>query len=343
VDGSGRGRDADSWPSPWPSQQDATERYPAARPAPRAPASDDWGNARVPRGWDDTRAPGGWDDTRASDDWDDDGRRSSQARPSRRLWGMLPGGLGVCIVIGAAAIGALATVVVDSDPGLLLGVFLLSGTVLAVLGVQPKKIYLIIPAPALAYLFAAGLAGMIHDRAQDTSKTALLLNGTQWIASGFTVMIVATVIALVTTVVRWPRAGRRSGRPRGGSEYSRTGPGSQRSGQVAPRSGPGSQRSASVTQRTGTGPQQGGPGVTGNSGYSRTSSGSQRSGPGYPRAGEGSPQSGPGSSRSGLGSSRSTADEDAQWPPSGGRYRQDSWPPVRVSQDSWFRNRDSGY
>jgi hypothetical protein len=143
--------------------------------------------------------------------------------PRLRLLGGLPGSAGVCIVIGAAALGALVTGVAGKEPGLLLGVFLVTGTVAASLMVLPRAVYLIIPAPALAYVAAAVIAGLIHDRAADTSQTALALSATQWIASGFVAMTAATGAAIVIAVARWLLSrrrphGRRRERARAGSE-----------------------------------------------------------------------------------------------------------------------------
>jgi hypothetical protein len=111
-------------------------------------------------------------------------------------------------VIGSAAVGALITAVARSEPGGVLGVFVVAGTVTAALAVQPRAVYRIIPVPALSYLVAAALAGMIHDRANGTSGTAFAVGATQWIASGFLAMSAATVLAIVLTAARWRSSGR---------------------------------------------------------------------------------------------------------------------------------------
>ena len=74
---------------------------------------------------------------------------------------------------------------------------------------HPKAAYLIIPVPALAYLAAAILAGVIHDHAADTSHTALAISAAQWIASGFVAMSAATLLAIGVAVVRWAAQRRR--------------------------------------------------------------------------------------------------------------------------------------
>ena len=65
------------------------------------------------------------------------GRRNSQ-RPGRRArWGALQGGLGVCIIVASAAIGATATMVTRSVPGVPLGFFVVAGTIAAALASGP--------------------------------------------------------------------------------------------------------------------------------------------------------------------------------------------------------------
>ena len=111
----------------------------------------------------------------------------------------------MCIVIGFAALGALATAAAGSEPGFLLGAFVVVGTIVAGLAVTPRAVYLIIPAPALCYLVAAGMAGLIHDRAASSSNATLAISGAQWVASGFLAMCLATLVAVGLTVARWPR------------------------------------------------------------------------------------------------------------------------------------------
>ena len=120
-------------------------------------------------------------------------------------WGKLPGRFGVLVVIGSAAVGALVTAVTGSAPGIVLGACLVAGTVAGALAVRPRTGYLIIPVPAIAYLLAALIAGLIYNRSNDGSGTFLAVNGTQWIASGFIAMCLATGLAIVITALRWRR------------------------------------------------------------------------------------------------------------------------------------------
>jgi hypothetical protein len=128
-----------------------------------------------------------------------------------RLWGSRPGRLGVFLVIGCATLGTLVTVAARTEPGSVLGVLVVAGTAAAALAVRPRAVYVIIPVPALAYVVAASIAGLVHDRAGDTSLTGLAVHVAQWIASGFLAMSVATLLAIAATAMRWPRSGR--GRP----------------------------------------------------------------------------------------------------------------------------------
>jgi hypothetical protein len=137
-------------------------------------------------------------------------------------FGELPGGYGVAAVFGSAALGALLTIALQRDPGTLLGMFIVIGTVIAGLGVRARSVYLIIPVPVLAYSVTAVVAGMINDRAADTSHFADLVHLGSWIGNGFLTMSAATIIAIITTGVRM-FAEWRSGRLRPPGRPSRPG------------------------------------------------------------------------------------------------------------------------
>lgn len=135
--------------------------------------------------------------------------RPSPPGPRLRPWGTLPGRSGICIVIAGAALGAAVTVLAGSEPGVALGVFLVVATVAGAFAVQPRAAYRLIPAPALAYVAAAAVAGLIRDRATDTSLTGLAVSAARWIASGFVAMSITTILAIAITIARW-QWGRRS-------------------------------------------------------------------------------------------------------------------------------------
>ena len=144
------------------------------------------------------QGPGGPRDSR--------GRRNSPPPrgPRRtRRWGTLQGGLGVCVIVASAAVGAILTMLARSAPGFLLGLFVVVGTVAASLAVRPRAGRMIFPVPVLSYLVAALLSGIVFDRSADSSKTALAIGAAQWIADGFFAMALATVLAVVITATRW--------------------------------------------------------------------------------------------------------------------------------------------
>jgi hypothetical protein len=126
------------------------------------------------------------------------GSRGSRG-PGR--WVSLRGGLGVAIIAAAAMIGAIATVVTDKQPGTLLGAAVLAGTVIAALTIRPRAGRMIFPAPVLCYLIAALAAGVSYDHSVD--RAALAIDATQWIASGFFLMALATLLAIVIVTARW--------------------------------------------------------------------------------------------------------------------------------------------
>lgn len=119
-----------------------------------------------------------------------------------RGWGTLPARYGVLIVTVGAAVGALATIITASEPGLLLGVVLMVGALAGVLTVRPEAAYRLVPVPALAGFAAALLAGLAHDRAVDTSRTELALNAVGWMSGGFVAMAAATSLTIVVAAAR---------------------------------------------------------------------------------------------------------------------------------------------
>jgi hypothetical protein len=120
-----------------------------------------------------------------------------------RLGGSLSGGLGVAIVAASTALGASATMLMGKEPGSILGGFVIIGTIAAAVAVRPQAGRVILPVPALAYVVAAMVTGVIYDRSADVSKTALAINAAQWIADGFFAMALATILAVALVTGRW--------------------------------------------------------------------------------------------------------------------------------------------
>ena len=139
----------------------------------------------------------------------DHGRQPPAGRAPR--WGALPSRRGIVLVISGAAIGTVITVLAGGAPGFVLGFFLVIATLAASIAVEPRAIYRIIPAPALAYLAGAVSAGLIHDGAADASRTALAISAAQWAASGFVAMTIGTILVILIGAVRWLRLWHRHG------------------------------------------------------------------------------------------------------------------------------------
>jgi hypothetical protein len=105
-------------------------------------------------------------------------------------------------VVGAA-LGTIATMVTRSAPGLLLGMFVVAGTMAAALAVRPRAGRMILPVPVLAYVVGALVSGIVFNRSAGSSGTALAIGAAQWIANGFFAMVIATVLAVAITAARW--------------------------------------------------------------------------------------------------------------------------------------------
>ena len=105
------------------------------------------------------------------------------------------------MIVGSAVIGTIATIVTRAEPGSVLGLAVLAGTVAAALTVQPRTGRLIFPVPALSYLLAALASGVVYDRS--SNNTELAVGAAQWIANGFFVMVLSTLLAIALTTVRW--------------------------------------------------------------------------------------------------------------------------------------------
>jgi hypothetical protein len=117
-------------------------------------------------------------------------------------WGRYRAWAGVLMVLAAALLGVVFTVASHRDPGRILAIFVIAGTVAAGISVRARSAYVIIPAPALAYAAAAVTAGLIHDHTVDVSRSALTLGAAQWLASGFTAMMAATALAVIIAIAR---------------------------------------------------------------------------------------------------------------------------------------------
>jgi hypothetical protein len=106
-------------------------------------------------------------------------------------------------LVAGALIGIVATLVAGSEPGFLLSLFIIIGTVIATLGVRPGAVYLFFPLPAFAFFAGAVITGKIHDSSLSSSTAGELAGFTQWIAGIFIPMCAATIIVLLIGGARW--------------------------------------------------------------------------------------------------------------------------------------------
>ena len=161
--------------------------------------------------------------------------RGNPRRGGLGQFGSLQGGLGVCVIVASTAIGAIATMVTDHAPGVILGFFVVLGTVVAALAVRPRAGRLIFPVPVLAYLVGALVAGIIYNRSDDASTTADAIGAAQWVANGFFAMAFATAAAIVLITVRWLfwRRGRKAGTAGGPGRPPRPNPATAASSRYA--------------------------------------------------------------------------------------------------------------
>jgi hypothetical protein len=109
----------------------------------------------------------------------------------------------VLLLAGATVAGVLLTLIAGQEPGLLLGFFVIVGTLAAVGGIRRSAAYLLFPMPAIAFLVAAVLTGIVHDSRMTSSTAGLATSFLQWIAGIFVPMVTATVIAVLIGGVRW--------------------------------------------------------------------------------------------------------------------------------------------
>jgi hypothetical protein len=200
-------------------------------------------------------------------------------------------------VIFGALTGGLLTLLAGSEPGWLLGLFVIIATAAGASAVRPTSTYLVIPVPALAYFVAAVIVGLIHDRGIDTSRAILLVNAVQWVADGFLWMCLSTVIAIAITIGRLLMTGQ-AGYRAGGLWLARM------SGAWAPPDTTGTGTNAGAARAPAARPGPAGSGSASPSGSARSAT--TRSGATGPDAAR------PGAGRSDSARSGTARTEDAQ-------------------------------
>jgi len=118
----------------------------------------------------------------------------------------------VLILVAFALVSVIATIVVNRDPGFLIGLFLIIGSVIAALGSR-RAVHRLIPVPALTYLVTTTVVGAVHDRTNLSDTKEFATSFLTWIGSAFFALAWATglvvVIAIVRGIIAWRRGANR--------------------------------------------------------------------------------------------------------------------------------------
>jgi hypothetical protein len=115
----------------------------------------------------------------------------------------MPTRTAMLVLTAGALLGVIFTLLAGQEPGGLLGFFIIVGTIAAALGIQRGRVYLLFPAPALAFFVAAIVTGKVHDAKLGSSTAGLGAGFTQWVAGIFFPAVVATIIVVLVGGGRW--------------------------------------------------------------------------------------------------------------------------------------------
>lgn len=186
---------------PGPGPRDAGYLDPGYRdPGYRDPLGrrDGYGTARNPRRFRDDR-------TFVSGNSPDDTiiRSGLLASPGLRWVGAWSLKRAAWVLLGAALLGMVGTIVVGRDPGFLIGLLTIVGSVVAAFGVQRRAVHQLLPLPALSYLVTTTIAGMVHERANLNDSKEYVTSFLTWIGSAFLAVVWATVLVAVISLARW--------------------------------------------------------------------------------------------------------------------------------------------
>jgi uncharacterized protein DUF6542 len=132
-----------------------------------------------------------------------DDQLRSQRPPAFRWLGSLSTRGAIYILLAAALLGVVGTVLTGREPGFWLGFCTVVGSIIAAFAIRRRRLHVLIPLPALVFFFGAVVTGAFHDRAVDTSTTEIGVNFLQWIANVFFAMCAATILVLVIAGGRW--------------------------------------------------------------------------------------------------------------------------------------------
>ena len=106
-------------------------------------------------------------------------------------------------LVAGTLLGIIFSLMADQEPGNLLGVFIIVGSIAATLVIRRGKIYLLFPAPALAFFVGAIVVGKVHDAKLGSSAAGLASLFTQSIAGIFFPAVIATILVLLIGGGRW--------------------------------------------------------------------------------------------------------------------------------------------
>jgi len=124
-------------------------------------------------------------------------------KPGLRWIGSWRGGRAALVLLCIALVGLVATIVVGRDPGFLIGVALIVGALVAAVGARRRSVHTLIPLPAMSYLVVATVAGIAKDYSNLKNTNEFATSFLTWIGGGFFGLVVATVLVVLITFVRW--------------------------------------------------------------------------------------------------------------------------------------------
>jgi len=115
----------------------------------------------------------------------------------------MPTWAAMLMLAAGTVLGVIFTLIAGQEPGNLLGSFVIVAAIAAALGILRGKVYLLFPAPALAFFVSAVVTGKVHDAKLGSSTAGLGAGFTQWIAGVFFPAVLATIIVVLIGGGRW--------------------------------------------------------------------------------------------------------------------------------------------
>jgi hypothetical protein len=109
----------------------------------------------------------------------------------------------VLVLLGFALLSLVGTIVLGRDPGFLIGISLVAGSVIAAIGVQRGAVHRLIPLPALSYLVTITVAGLVHDWGDLNNSKQEITSFLTWIGGAFLGLVAATVLVVLIAFIRW--------------------------------------------------------------------------------------------------------------------------------------------